>query len=257
MIDKFLDPYDLKARIVPGLILVFPILIDALYAAPILNSWPIFTATGVCGFALVYALGQLASALGERIQSRLWESWGGPPSTRFMRHRDSFFTENLKRLIYKQIPQTLSMPLMTEDEEARDSQQADKEINGAFLRVKDYLRENDSRGLWFTHNVEYGFCRNLLGLRVLWIIVSLAAIAFAVVHGIRTGHTPINPAAVMDCLSLVCAGYIGWTILPGATKRAADQYAESAWLAFLRKAEASQQAQVLSPAAVRGDGHGV
>jgi hypothetical protein len=241
MFQKFLDAYDLKARIAPGMILVFPILVDALYAAPILNSWAIFTASGVCGFALVYGLGQLASAVGERNQTRLWQSWGGPPSTRFMRHRDPFFTDNLKRLIYKQVAETLSMPLVTDDQEARSFEHADKDIEGAFRRVRDYLRENDPRGLWFTHNVEYGFCRNLLGLRVLWVVVSSAAMAFAIMHGIRAGHTPINPATVMDFVSLLCAGYMGWGVLPGATERAADQYAESAWMAFLRKAEQAQE----------------
>jgi hypothetical protein len=70
---------------------------------------------------------------------------------------------------------------------------------------------------------------------------------FAVLHGLRTGHTPINPAAVMDCLSLVCAGYMGWNVLPGATKRAADQYAESAWMAFLRKAEEVESVKSAPP----------
>lgn len=239
MIQEWLDSYELRARDVPGLILVFPVLIDALYAAPILNSWPIFTASGICGFALVYALGHVARALGERIEPHLWAGWGGPPSTRFMRHRDTFFGENLKRLIYAHLASELSTPLLTQEQEARSPEQADRAIVDAFRRVRDYLRDKDPKGLWFSHNVEYGFSRNLLGCRVPWVIVSTAATVFAVVYGIKTGHGPMNPAAVMDCLSLLCAVYVGWAILPGATKLVADGYAEAAWMAFLRKAEES------------------
>ena len=93
------DGYDLKARIFPGLILALPVLVDALYAVPRLKSFGIFTATGVCGLALIYALGQVARWRGEAIESSLWLSWGGPPSTRFLRYRDETFSDELKDLI--------------------------------------------------------------------------------------------------------------------------------------------------------------
>jgi len=235
MIEKWLDSYELKARDVPGLILVFPVLIDALYAAPVLNSWPIFTASGICGFALVYALGHLARALGEGIEPNLWASWGGPPSTRFMRHRDTFFGEGLKLQIYQNLNKEFSIRLLTDDEEARNHGRADKEIEDAFRRVREYLRASDPKGLWYSHNVEYGFSRNLLGCRLLWAIVAVAATAFAMAYGVKNGGGPLNPASLMNCVALICAVYIGWAVLPGATRRVADGYAEAAWLAFLRK----------------------
>jgi len=61
MIEKWLDAYELKARILPGLIVVFPLLIDALYAAPVLSSWSIFTMSGIGGLALIYTLGSRCS----------------------------------------------------------------------------------------------------------------------------------------------------------------------------------------------------
>jgi len=239
MIEKYLDFYELKARDLPGLILVFPILIDALYAAPVLNSWSIFTVSGICGFALIYMLGHLARSLGEGIETKLWAYWGGPPSTRFMRHRDTTFCDTLKSLIYQKLTTELGARLATDEEEASNPQQADKEIEDAFRRVREYLRANDPKGLWYSHNIEYGFSRNLLGCRLLWAIVAVAATAFAVVYGIKNGGGPLNPASLMNCVALLCAVYIGWTVLPRSTKRVADGYAESAWLAFLRKSEES------------------
>ena len=57
MIEKVLDEYELKARVAPGLIVALPVLVDSVYAAPILSSWPILVASGMCSLALVYGLG--------------------------------------------------------------------------------------------------------------------------------------------------------------------------------------------------------
>lgn len=40
MIGKFLEEYELKARIAPGLIVVLPALVDVIYMAPVLSNVP-------------------------------------------------------------------------------------------------------------------------------------------------------------------------------------------------------------------------
>jgi hypothetical protein len=254
MIDKWLDPYELKARILPGLIIIFPILIDGLYIVPLLGSWPIFAAGGACGFALVYGLGHLARSLGEGIEAKLWSSWGGPPSTRFMRHRDRFFGKKLKRQVYDNLQKELSFRLASEEEEATNPLEADKEIEDAFKRVREYLRAKDPKGLWYPHNIEYGFSRNLLGCRWVWVIVALAAAAFAVAYGAKSGGRILNPASVMNVVALCCAIYVGWAVLPQATKRVADGYAEAAWLAFLRTSEESAKSTTSTASGVNQNG---
>jgi hypothetical protein len=136
----------------------------------------------------------------------------------------------------------LSMRLHTAEEEANNPTRADKQIEDAFRRVREYLRDKDPKGLWFHHNIEYGFSRNLLGSRLLWAIVAAAGTLFAVIHGIKTAHGPLNPASLMNLLSFVCAVYIGWGVLPGATKLVADGYAEAAWMAFLPTADEASSA---------------
>lgn len=212
MIEKILDDYDLKARVAPGLIVALPVLVDTVYAAPILSSWPIFAAGGVCSLALVYGLGHLARARGEAIEAKLWEGWGGPPSTRFLRHRDSFFTEELKAPIRNALAKKFRSRLLSPDEEKGEPERADKAIVDAFRQVRQYLRQHDPRGLWYNHDVEYGFSRNLLGCRVLWTTVALAAAVFAAIDGAKTGAGLINPASAIACLSFICAVYIGWVI---------------------------------------------
>ena len=234
MFESLLDPYELKARIAPGLILAVAVLVDVVSAAPVLSNLPLFAASGICSLALIYGLGNFARARGEAIEPRLWRAWGGPPSTRFLRHRDSHFGDGLKSSIREELSRTLSVKLLTPGEEARDSDRADKEIVDSFRLVRPYLRQKDPNGLWQKHNIEYGFCRNLLGCRVGWVTLSLAALAFAVMNAVRTSQNLVNAGSIVGVLSLACAVYAGWFLLPSGTKSVADEYAETAWMTFLR-----------------------
>ena len=237
MIEKFLDRYELKARIAPGVILVLPLLVDTFYLAPMLSSWPIFAASGICSLALVYGMSHVVREHGKAIEQNLWVQWGGPPSTRFMRHRDSTFGTDLKLSIQHALVNRFSVRFPTSDEETKYPDQADRTIVDAFRQVRQYLRQHDPDGLWFKHDIEYGYCRNLLGCRLLWTAIALGATVFAVVYGAKAGAGLLNLASAMGGLSLFCAVYLVWLILPGATKRAAEAYAESAWMAFLGGAE--------------------
>jgi hypothetical protein len=252
MIDKFLDPYEIKARIAPGLILSVAALVDLIFAVPVLSNIPIFAATGIFSLALIYGLGNFARARGASAQTKLWETWGGEPSTRFLRIRDPHFGDGLKESIRSELTRRFGLRLQIPDEEARNPEFADREIVDAFRRVRSYLRQKDADGLWQKQNIEYGFCRNLLGCRISWVVLSVAALAFALGNAIRINQSLLNPGSIVGCLSLVCAVYVGWFMLPTATKRVAEAYAESAWMAFLNVSQGEPAAN-LEPNAVTRD----
>jgi hypothetical protein len=234
MIEKVLDEYELKARVAPGLILAFPVLADVLYATPSLSSWPTFATGGICSLALVYGLGHLVRARGKAIEVDLWRDWDGPPSTRFMRQRDPLFSPELKASIRDTLAERFAAKLLTPSEEAKDPASADKSTADAFRQVRQSLRRHDSGGLWFKNNIDYGFCRNLFGCRWAWATVALLAAAFAAIDGIRTGRGFMNIASAIGCFSFLASLYVGWVVLPRATKTTADSYAELAWIAFLQ-----------------------
>jgi hypothetical protein len=242
MIEKYLDEYELKARIAPGLILALPVLVDAAYAAPILSSWPIFAAGGIFSLALIYGLGYVVRAQGQAIEPQLWKQWGGPPSIRFMRSSDPLFGSDLKDSIRSAVAREFSLTLPNPTEESRNPNAADKAIADAFGRVRQFLRQHDPTGLWSKANIEYGFCRNLLGCRKIWVMVALSAAAFAAVYAFKSGTTLLNPAVTIALLAFVGAVYVEWSVLPDTTKRIADRYAELAWMDFLQISQERSQA---------------
>ena len=233
MIENLLDAYELKARVAPGLIVALAPLVDVFFIARVLSNLPIFAASGLCSLALVYALGLFARSRGKAIEPELWKRWGGPPSTRLLRRWDSTFGDDLKGSIRSALVSKLSVRLLTPDEEGKNPERADKAIIDAFTQVRQYLRQHDPDGLWSKNNAEYGFCRNLLGCRVEWAVLALAAGVFAAIYGAKVGPGLLSPASAFGILSFVCAIYFGWAVLPNATKRIADRYAELAWMAFL------------------------
>lgn len=249
MIEKLLDPYEIKARIAPGMILSVAVLVDVVVTAPVLAHLSIFAATGICSLALIYGLGNFARARGAAIQPKLWKDWDGEPSTRFLRIRDTHFGEGLKTSIRNELARRFGVRLLSSSEEAQNAELADREIVDAFRRVRSYVRK-DPDGLWQKQNIEYGFCRNLLGCRVPWVVLSLVAIAFALANATRTHQNLLNPGSVVGCISLLCAVYVGWFMLPTGTKRVAEAYAESEWMAFLHlsRSEPAANPEPIPPA---------
>jgi uncharacterized membrane protein len=68
----------------------------------------------------------------------------------------------------------------------------------------------------------------------MWTTIALAAVIFAALYAVKTGAKLLNPAVAVGILSFICAMYMGWAILPNATKRIANRYAELAWMDFLQ-----------------------
>jgi len=244
MIEKVLDEYEIKARIAPAIVLVLPPVVAVFYLTPALGSWPVFATGGIFCLVLVYSLGYLVRWRGESIERILWALWDGAPSTRFLRHRDRTLPDRTKAIIRKQVAKRFSVSLPGTDEERREPGRADQVISDAFQRVREFLRQRNPNGLWFKHNTEYGFCRNLLGSRVLLLLLALASSGVTAVRGRQTGAGILNVATSIELSFVACSAYYGWKLLPDATRRVADAYAEAAWLAFVDLAE---QADAASP----------
>jgi hypothetical protein len=246
MIDKFFDEYELKARIAPSLIVALPLLVDAVYFAPTLSTLSMFAASSICTLAVIYGLGLFIRAMGKQCEPVLWRQWDGPPSTRLMRSSDTFFGVGLKNSIRSALAQEFAVTLPTSAEETKNPTGADRAIADAFERVRSFLRLLYPKGIWQKNNIDYGFCRNLLGGRPLWAGIAMAASILAIWRTEVIGSGFLNSAVIVSCLSVVCAVYVGWCLLPSATKRIADRYAELAWTTFLQLSEDRSQARTSS-----------
>src|SRR6266849_3072563 len=161
-----------------------------------------------------------------------------------MRSSDTFFGADLKNSIRSAVTKEFYMTLPTPADEKADPMRADKAIADAFERVRAFLRRSDPTGVWQKNNIEYGFCRNLLGGRPLWTGIAIGALVVAVWRTATTHSGFLNPGVVVSCLSAACAVYVGWRVLPKAAKHIAERYAELAWTTFLQLSKEQGQITV-------------
>jgi hypothetical protein len=237
---EWFDPYEIRARLVPALVVSLPGIVTLFFVVlSISESLAQFLSSGVVLVILVYTASFLVRYLGRTIESKIWQRWDGPPSTRFLRWRDPHFGDEVKRSLHEGVKRLCEIELSTAEDESTDHEEADRRISQAFGQVKAVVRRDDPDGVWSKHNAEYGFHRNLLGSRVPWL---LSAIAETLVCGTiwHLGRDEIMlVASAINSLLVVWSIIWGWYFLPRFAKEAADRYADSAWNSFLVSARNS------------------
>src|SRR4051812_35740763 len=93
----FLDAYERKARLLPAMIVDLPLPVAAMAITS--STAPRYASLGwgVGLWASVLAgLAYMARAAGQRLERRLWASWGGPPATRWLRPWDAAHSPAMK-----------------------------------------------------------------------------------------------------------------------------------------------------------------
>lgn len=229
---KLADAYDRKARLSPAIVTILPAIVLILSLSTANESWvtKLLSAGGV-GSVLAFALAQYASAAGNRFSDKFWPPKGGLPTLRWLRSADpsrstaqkSQWYEAIKRLTGLDIPQTISAKPTEEDAIIED----------ATRQVRYKLRGKALAKMMDLHNMEYGFARNLAGLR--WVMAGLAtlgaggcAAAWALGHGSAWGSL-LNGLLLIFALSMSA-----W--LPRYVERAGIRYSESFFSALLAAA---------------------
>jgi hypothetical protein len=228
------DSYEWRARVLPAVIVSLPAVVT-LWSAFLWKDITVggTTASGIISLAVIYALSTVVRANGVTLQQRLVKQWGGLPSTIIMRWRDSRIGKQLKQKYHDAVVRSLGLPMPTEREEARDAEKSDELIRQAFDRIRGVLRKDDPHGLWSTHNADYGFHRNLLGSRTLWLLISCIGVLLCAImtywhpRYVAWGGLGINVAILAGCI------YMAWSSLPRGLEEAAFEYAVSAWESFL------------------------
>jgi hypothetical protein len=98
---------------------------------------------------------------------------GGQPSLLFLRHRDTSINGPTKQR-YHALLRSRGLPVCTKEEEAADPTAAD----GLYQSAVDWLLEQtrDARkfSMLLNESIDYGFRRNLLGLKPIALVVSIA-----------------------------------------------------------------------------------
>ena len=172
-IPKF-DNYTVKACIQPILMVMLPLGILLFVLMPG-DSLPISALLGiivVCGGTSL--LSQIARDRGSNKQPALWDSWGGAPTTRLLRVRESPNRITLKHWQAK-LEELTGRRLPTEEEEMENPVAADQHYESAVHVLRNATYDAKKFPMVFAEKVNYGFRRNLWGMKPYGIIISILA----------------------------------------------------------------------------------
>ena len=188
---------------------------------------PLAGASAIVFVPLSYFLSQIASDFGKRLESALWRSWGGPPTTRFLRHDNNEFNPSTRERVHERL-RALGLDIPTTDEEEADRPRALELYASAVDELRRLTRDTDRFPLVYKGNAEYGFRRNLLGLKKFAVTITLAAVAgvgWAVSHEWQAAGV-LAPVPAVICLLTVCI-LLAWLVgvRPAAVRITADRYA--------------------------------
>lgn len=203
MIDlsKFTDPYERKARLYPALICLFPIMIGVSISYPKVFS----TLSGFVALAAAVGLLQLLSHLardrGKSLEEGLYKKWGGMPSVTIFRHRDNRIPSPAKLKYHAVLSKISKINAPSKEDELQQPTKADE----IYLSWSDYLRgktrDQKKYSLLFKENINYGFRRNVLGIKWFCVLSSVIAVAILFVPVFNGGEiTKIIIATTSFCM---------------------------------------------------------
>lgn len=223
------QPYVRRARLEPALIvaLPLPVAILAWFPGGILGWGALWSLIVWCGGTALLA--QIARDSGKQKEPTLFQSWGGKPTTRLLRHRGAANKILLQRRHQKLQALVPGVRLPTAEQEAADPQSADDTYDACTAFLLEKTRDTKKFSLLFDENCNYGFRRNLWGMKLMGIAVSLCgfvSVVVLVVAGLFRTTTPSPFALVCGAINaLLLVGWLTW-FTPAWVKLAADAYAE-------------------------------
>ncbi|WP_262249865.1 hypothetical protein [Parapedobacter soli] len=171
-----MDRYSLNARIYPVVIFYMPaIILAVLFLLKFDNYIHLFTSFGIVG-ALSYLFSQLGRDGGRRKERKLWRSWGGAPTTQLLRWSNNEINVNIKKRYHNKLSVLCPVDDLPDPAYEQANPVESDEIYQYWTKfLISKTRDTQKYSVLFKENMNYGFRRNLWGMKTyaIWLILIL------------------------------------------------------------------------------------
>lgn len=159
------DRYSVNARLIPALIVLLPIGLSLASLFPQkFHGWDLIVWLGTSSGMAVF-LEQLARDKGRSRQSHLFSLWGGNPAALMLSHRGSSLDPVSLKRYHRILSGLIRADIPTVEEERSDPEKSDNVYRSCISFLKSRTRDKERFRLIFAENVNYGFRRNLWGMK--------------------------------------------------------------------------------------------
>lgn len=159
------DKYSVNARLIPALIVLLPIGLSLASLFPQkFHGWDVIVWLGTSSGMAIF-LEHLARDKGRAKQPYLFSMWGGNPAALELSHRKSKIDPFTLKRYHQRLSGLIGIEMPSAEDEQSDPGKADNIFESCILFLKSKTRDKEKFGLIFAENVNYGFRRNLWGMK--------------------------------------------------------------------------------------------
>ena len=219
------DHYERKARYLPAVLCVLPLLPAGAALGGSVLEWVALLLGGV-GMAAVIGVGlsHVASAMGNRYQKKLWPRWPyDSPTNRWLHPTEGRTSGQQRELWYRAVKRLVGIDI---EAAVAGGEDVEESINDATSALRGLFWQRPEAERLRMHNVDFGFARNLTGMRSIWIGFLLASVVACWVVYAKSDSGALGWPIVSSVLAVVLIP-IGVVVLPGYVRTKAAYYAES------------------------------
>lgn len=164
--------YSLKARVYPLIITLIPIiLVGIIYSFQLKSIYELLISLGVTT-SLFFLFSQIGRDKGKKLENKMWEKWGGTPSSQVLRFSNETIDLHTKRRYHNFLKEKTKIGTeLTEEFENENLIESDSIYTSWSKFLISKSRDTSKYNLLFQENTNYGFRRNLLGLKPIAITI--------------------------------------------------------------------------------------
>lgn len=241
-----LDVYDSNARLKPALLVNLPVILTSAYLGRGWSGAVSFVSGLLVSVGVTFLLAELGRDWGKRKGPYLFSLWGGKPSTAKLRHRDGSVNPHTLATYHDAASHIIGRPLPTLNEEKADPHAADLTYEAVGDCLREKTRNKTKFPLIFKELVSNAFRRNLWGMKILGMSLTLICIILLLGILARQVHNGTFLAPTLLAALTNVALLLVWIFIvnPNWVRISADAYAER----LLASSTAFEKTQPKKPA---------
>ncbi len=164
--------YNLKARIYPVILSLIPVIfIGSVYSFHLQSYYQVLTSLGITT-ALYFLFSQLGRDKGKALEKEMWRKWRGTPTTQILRFSNDIIDKHTKSRYHQKLKKLTNIGNELDEEFEKNLPQKADEIYQSWTKfLLSKTRDTKKYNLLFQENINYGFRRNLLGLKRIAILI--------------------------------------------------------------------------------------
>jgi hypothetical protein len=178
-------------------------------------------------------LSKIGHALGVRLETAMVKTWGGLPTERWLDPTDPDHSEQMKSQWRVAVSSVSGVDLELAAR-STDPGELRRAIRDAVAACRGAMRRHEKAQMLTAKNIEYGFARNLAGLRWLALVIAAACFGGSLYGALHLG-LPAGGTVLLAAFVVVAAFYCH--LATDYVEHCADRYAEFFFAAVLEIAK--------------------